>query len=58
MNLHKVPAMPDSGLRRDGMRPVHVPPAHEGIGRALRNAYAPGGAALPADFENLLGRIT
>jgi hypothetical protein len=57
MDPHKVPPMPSSAYRRDGMRTVHVPPAHEGIGRALQDAYSPARSRLPAEFEELLGRL-
>jgi hypothetical protein len=36
---------------------VEPPPAHEGIGRALRTAYFPQASDLPKDIAALLDRL-
>jgi hypothetical protein len=43
----------------DGTRAemVNVPKAHEGVGRALRNAFAAGVPELPRDMSALLERL-
>lgn len=36
---------------------VSAPPCHEGVGNALRTAFAPPAKSLPDDFLDLLARI-
>jgi hypothetical protein len=38
-------------------RTVNAPARHEGVGNALRAAFAPGSYPLPDDFARLLKKI-
>ncbi len=56
MDYRKVHAMPEGSHRRT-MHDVRAPSPMEGVGNALRNAYAEPSSALPAEFTRLLDRL-
>ena len=47
--------IPGVGLRR--LETVTAPPAHAGIGNALRRAYCESASALPSDMAALLDKL-
>jgi hypothetical protein len=56
MDGRKVNLMSDRNHNR-GMHAVRIPAAHDGVGKALRGAYADTSRTLPADMASLLDKI-
>jgi hypothetical protein len=56
MDGRKVNLMSDRNHNR-GTHAVRIPAAHDGVGKALRGAYADTSRTLPADMTSLLDKI-
>ena len=58
MNWQDIPRKGEEAQRGRHALFVPAPPCHEGVGNALRAAFAPPPKNLPDDFLDLLARIS